>query len=130
MMKILDKYSSRFEILPSTQLSGYFQVVSNCNPSNISILIMKEIWATRESQDDWFIRMTSDVRNHTIDKILIIIFSNLDSDITDQRQVSYQSQIPNCIIKYLDFQDYWLPKDTDKLIIFDSIIDNFIRKIS
>jgi hypothetical protein len=85
---------------------------------------MKEKWATRESQKSWFLRMTHRVVNNTKQKILIIIFSDLWPEITDERIRTYEEKIPNSKVIYVDLE-FWKTTEEDLLKVY-SPIDKFI----
>lgn len=134
---LLNKYSSHFDILPSIRLESRFNFKSINGPNDISILIMRELEASRESQIEWFLRMTKDIVNNTNQYILIIIFSDMNLEIIDRRILSYQQQIRNSTIKYFDFED-WFPEDNpsnnfnhhyNELPLFNSTIENYLSSL-
>lgn len=127
--ELLSQYLSRIKFLPSIQLGGYFTFDSSCGPNDISILLMTEIWATRESQDSWFMRHTHDIVNNTSKKILFVIFSNIYPETAEQRKISYESQIPNSVVKYIDLYDTYFSEDDKELLMFDSIIHDFMNSL-
>ena len=110
--KLLNKYDYFFKILAPIKLGTNFQVNSKTLHSDISILIMRESEVTKESQDKWFMRMIKDVKNITNKNILIIVFSEIDNLIANVRKFSYESQISDSTIVYLDFED-WFPINTE-----------------
>lgn len=110
ILDLINKYSSDFNVLPSVQIGQNFNIDVNIDKNDISILIVKEICATREDQNNWFLRMTRSIVENTLQNILIILFSDIDPNITEERRTYYQSQIPNSTIIYSEL-DQWLPKN-------------------
>lgn len=132
---LLDKYSSNFDILSPIQIGSYFAFDQNIGKNDISILMFKEICATREDQNGWFLRMTNGIVKNTEQNILIIVFSSVDIDpaITETRRLYCQSEISNCTIFYVELET-WLPKDTnnhyyEQLKLFDSAIENYVSSL-
>lgn len=124
--KLLSDAESDFHILPSVQVGSYFAFdIASCKSSDYSILVMKEKWATRESQKSWFLRMTKKIVDNVKEKILIVIFSNLSEEIENERKVIYESKIPHATIVYIDLED-WSAKDSKEL---DDIIKNFVENL-
>lgn len=128
--KILTKYAQLFTLLPSIKTENHMHII----PNDISILIMREVEV--KFQNTWFMTHISEVVKHTNKKILIIVFSALDKNITNKRKIDYQLQVPNATIHYLNFED-WFPMNTDdifnkhykQLPLLDDIIINFITSI-
>jgi hypothetical protein len=128
VINLLTQYSEIFYILPPIKIGTYFRFNPSYGQSDITVLIMKEIESNKEDQNDWFIKMVKEIAENTRVKILIIIFSRLNVEITNQRQISYQSQIPNSSIQYLNLED-WFPEENEKITIFESTINNFILSL-
>jgi hypothetical protein len=130
--KLLTKHSTFLEILSPIKLDGHTKLETN----DFSILLIRETEVHKQSQSAWFMRTTKDVRDHSNKKILIIVFSCLDSKILEQRRLTYQSEIPHSTIVYLDFED-WFPIDTEDyfnrhfkdLKKLDDVIVEFIASI-
>ena len=57
--------------------------------------------------------MIDDIRKNTEQNLLIIVFSDMDKSITDERQVLYQQLTDNSQIYYFDLDDYPDEYDSD-----------------
>jgi hypothetical protein len=132
--KIILKYQYFFTILPSMKLDHI--TTSHNNNSDISILIIRESEVGKQTQNSWFMKTTNNIVKNTKKKLLIIIFSDINQKISDLRKTFYESQIPNCEVKYLDFED-WFPANTDdyfnrhykNLTMLDEVIVDFMTSV-
>lgn len=123
----IDSWLRKFEwlkVLPSIRLGSYFTFSDDCKPFDTSLVIMKEKEATRESQLDWFQRMTQNVRRNA-KKCLILIFSNQSSDITLRRKLLYERSIPKLSVEYFPLEE-WLPRRTEDLFSLLNSIARFV----
>lgn len=118
---ILDKHDDHFDVLDSIQLGSRFTFKATAEKNDISILIMRELEATREPQTNWFLRMTDDIINNTNNDILIVVFSDLD---VSERKILYEKLIPNSTVHYFNFED-WLDDNID-LSPLRICIDNYL----
>lgn len=86
-------------------------------------MIIREVKMTKESQENWLMRMTKEIRTQS-KKLLIIIFTQLKIK---------RPSIPNVKIVEMDFED-WFPLNTDDyfhrhfkyLSLLDETINDFI----
>lgn len=132
--KIILKYLQFFNILSSVKLDSKNSL--NEKSSDISILIIRESETNSQLQNSLFMKITNNIRKITNKKILIIVFSELKEDIVNKRIISYEKLIPDSVIKYLDFED-WFPVNTDdfynrhykNLYLLDDIINNYLTSI-
>lgn len=121
-----------FICLPSARLTSTYSLEEAVLPSDVSVMIIREVATDREQQQSRFLEMIYDVITNTKFKTLVLVFSTFFGLELETRKKLYQSLFPLISIEY--FNIYRIPSQEELISLKKTIYSfsqntNFIREI-